>query len=72
AGLGALWLPDYMSREHVATGQLTPLFQDWALDPMPMYVAYPPNRHVSAKLRVFIDWVAQLTAEHAPIAQRKR
>jgi hypothetical protein len=23
---------------------------------------YPPNRHVSAKLRVFIDWVADLIA----------
>ncbi|MGH8814487.1 MAG: LysR substrate-binding domain-containing protein, partial [Advenella sp.] len=72
AGLGALWLPDYMSREHVATGQLIPLLQEWELDPMPMYVAYPPNRHVSAKLRVFIDWVAQLMAAHAPVAQRKR
>jgi len=71
AGLGALWLPDYMSREHVATGQLIPLLQEWALDPMPMYVAYPPNRHVSAKLRVFIDWVAQLMAADAPDAQRQ-
>ncbi len=71
AGLGALWLPDYMSREHVATGQLIPLLQQWDLDPMPMYIAYPPNRHVSAKLRVFIDWVAQLMAVHAPVAQRK-
>lgn len=26
AGLGALWLPDYMAREHVATGALIPLF----------------------------------------------
>ncbi|HLU01897.1 MAG TPA: LysR substrate-binding domain-containing protein, partial [Advenella sp.] len=71
AGLGVLWLPDYMSREHVATGQLVPLLQEWALDPMPMYIAYPPNRHVSAKLRVFIDWVAQLMAAHAPVSQRK-
>lgn len=33
---------------------------------MPMYVAYPPNRHVSAKLRVFIDWVAELLGQYAP------
>jgi DNA-binding transcriptional LysR family regulator len=32
-----------------------PLFQDWQLDPLPLYLAYPPNRYVSAKLRVFID-----------------
>jgi DNA-binding transcriptional LysR family regulator len=37
---------------------------------MPMYLAFPPNRHVSTKLRVFIDWVVELMAQHAPIAGR--
>jgi DNA-binding transcriptional LysR family regulator len=67
AGLGVLWLPDYMARPHVATGELVPLLQDWTLAPMPLYVAYPPQRHVSAKVRVFIDWVAELMAVHAPL-----
>lgn len=66
AGLGALWLPDYMARAHVATGALIPLFADWRIAPMPLYLAYPPNRHVSIKLRVFIDWVVELMARHAP------
>jgi len=44
-----------------------PLLQDWTLAPMPLYVAYPPQRHVSAKVRVFIDWVAGLMALHAPV-----
>lgn len=70
AGLGALWLPDYMAREPLARGELVPLFDDWRLDPMPLYVAYPPNRHVSAKLRVFIDWIAELMARHAPVIGR--
>lgn len=67
AGLGVLWLPDYMSRAHVASGELQPLFEDWQMDPMPLYIAYPPNRHVSAKLRLFIAWVAGLMAQHAPL-----
>lgn len=67
AGLGVLWLPDYMAKEHVARGELVPLFDEWSLDPMPLYVAYPPNRHVSTKLRVFIDWITALMAQHAPI-----
>lgn len=70
AGLGVLWLPDYMSAPHVAGGELVPLFEGWRLDPMPLYVAFPPNRHVSAKLRVFIDWVAELMARHAPVSDR--
>ena len=68
AGLGALWLPDYMARPHTARGELVPLFEDWRLDPMPLYIAFPPNRHVSAKLRLFIDWVAALMGQYAPVA----
>lgn len=71
AGLGALWLPDYMSQPHLARGELVALFDGWRIDPMPMYLAFPPNRHVSAKLRVFIDWVAELMAQHAPITVRR-
>jgi DNA-binding transcriptional LysR family regulator len=67
AGLGVLWLPDYMSKAHLARGELVPLFEGWRLDPMPLYVAFPPNRHVSAKLRVFIDWIVELMALHAPV-----
>jgi DNA-binding transcriptional LysR family regulator len=67
AGLGVLWLPDYMARDHVLAGRLTPLFTDWRIDPMPLHIAYPPNRHMSRKLRVFIDWVTALMAQHAPL-----
>ena len=66
AGLGVLWLPDYMSRSHVAAGELVPLFEDWTLETMPMSIAFPPSRHVSAKLRVFIDWIVELLETHAP------
>lgn len=68
AGMGILWLPQYMAETQVAHGALVPLFDDWRVDSMPIYVVYPPNRHVSAKLRVFINWVAELMAQHAPIA----
>jgi DNA-binding transcriptional LysR family regulator len=68
AGLGVIWLPDYMAKAHVSRGELVPLFEDWRLDPMPLYLAYAPKRHVSAKLRVFIEWVAGLMAQHAPVA----
>ncbi|CAI8860140.1 LysR family transcriptional regulator, regulator for bpeEF and oprC [Pseudomonas sp. IT-P44] len=70
AGLGVLWLPKYMSRDYEARGELVPLFEDWSLETMPLYVAFPPNRHISLKLRVFIDWVVELMAQHAPVADR--
>ena len=55
-----------MARTPVARGELVPLFEDWQLAPMPLYVAFPPSRHVSRKLRVFIDWIVELLAGHAP------
>jgi DNA-binding transcriptional LysR family regulator len=67
AGMGVLWLPDYMAREHLARGELVVLFEDWQLESMPLYVAFPPNRHISLKLRVFIEWVAGLMAVHGPV-----
>ncbi|MDX3879350.1 LysR substrate-binding domain-containing protein [Achromobacter denitrificans] len=70
AGLGVLWLPDYMSKPHVESGELVPLFDGWRLDSMPMYVAFPPNRHVSAKLRVFIEWITALLGQYAPAPAR--
>jgi DNA-binding transcriptional LysR family regulator len=71
AGLGILWLPHCMSKAHLSRGELVPLFEGRRMDPMPMHLAFPPNRHVSAKRRVFVDWVTELTAQHAPIAARR-
>ena len=68
AGMGVLSLPQYLAETHVAHGALVPLFDDWRIDAMPLYVVYPPNRHLSAKLRVFINWVAELMAQKAPVA----
>lgn len=67
AGLGVLWLPRYMAAPHLDRGELLPLFEDWRFDPMPLYVAFAPHRHVSAKLRVFIDWIVEVMARHAPV-----
>lgn len=71
AGLGILWLPNYMAQPHLAAGKLLPLFEDWQLEPMPLHVVFPSNRHVSAKLRVFIDWVAELMAQQVPVRLRR-
>lgn len=60
AGLGILGLPDYMAKACLANGSLVRLFAHWESDRMPISVAYPPNRHLSHKVRVFIDWVSTL------------
>jgi DNA-binding transcriptional LysR family regulator len=68
AGLGVLCVPRYMAEPHVARGELLPLLADWQVQPMPLYIAFPPHRHVSAKLRCFIDWVVEVLARQPHIA----
>ncbi len=67
AGMGILWLPDYMARPQLEQGRLVALFEDWQAPSMPLQLVYPPNRHLSAKLRVFIAWLSELMARHAPL-----
>ncbi|MEH3813601.1 LysR family transcriptional regulator [Klebsiella pneumoniae] len=70
-GLGVIALPNYMAAAHQAVGALIPLFTQWRISPMPLYLAFPPNRHVNAKLRVFIDWNVELMEQHVPIANNQ-
>jgi DNA-binding transcriptional LysR family regulator len=66
AGMGVLWLPRYMADPHAARGELLRLLGDWRIEPMPMYLAYPPNRHVSPRLRAFMGWIDELMAALPP------
>jgi LysR family transcriptional regulator, regulator for bpeEF and oprC len=70
AGLGIVRTTTFMAQNHIAAGRLQPLLLDWCADSIPIYVVYPPNRHLSAKLRVFVDWVAELFAR-SDFVQRK-
>lgn len=70
AGLGIIRLPRFMAMAAAARGELVPVFEDWRFDPLPLHVAFAPTRHVSTKLRVFIDWIAELMAVYAPVPER--
>jgi DNA-binding transcriptional LysR family regulator len=60
AGLGVGQLPAYAVIEPLRTGALVALLEPWAKGITPVHVLYAPNRFLSAKVRVFIDWVAAL------------
>ena len=62
AGLGIVRTTTFMARPHFDSGALVPLLLDWCADTIPIHVVYPPNRHLSTKLRVFVDWAADLFA----------
>lgn len=65
AGLGVMHVPRFLIDEALAGARLTPLLEDWDTAPLPVFVMYPQNRHLSAKVRAFVDWVAELFARQA-------
>jgi len=62
AGLGIGQLTTFQARQHLDTGELVRLLPEWGHPLLPVYVVYPPNRHLSAKVRAFVDWAAELFA----------
>jgi DNA-binding transcriptional LysR family regulator len=64
AGLGVGQTFGFMARPHFARGALTQLMEDWDRPHHPMHLLYPPNRHLQAKLRVFVDWVVEVFAPY--------
>ncbi|OFA03769.1 LysR family transcriptional regulator [Duganella sp. HH101] len=65
AGLGVIQTFDYIARDHIASGALVPILKSWQPAPYAFHVVYPPNRHLSNRVRVFIDWITGRFAELA-------
>lgn len=60
AGLGVAQVPLFMARDAMAEGRLVPVLEGWRRDPLPLYVVYPQTRHLSNKVRVFVNWLVKL------------
>lgn len=64
AGMGIAQMAAFAICPYLQSGQLELLLEDWSIDPIPLHVVYPQNRHLSAKVRVFVEWIAELLADH--------
>ena len=62
AGLGVLRTTRFAGAREVAAGRLESLLPDWSLDSMALHVVFARNRQLSAKVGVFVDWLAELSA----------
>ncbi|WP_454854445.1 LysR family transcriptional regulator [Rhizobium binxianense] len=62
SGFGIGQTPRFTAREAIESEQLVQVLPEWSRSTVPLFIVYPPNRHLSNRVRVFIDWLVKLFA----------
>lgn len=57
AGLGIALLPTFIAGPDLDRGRLQPVLADYRANDLSIYAIYPPTRHLSSKVRLFIDFL---------------
>lgn len=55
--LGIALLPTFIAAEALEDGRLTTVLADYQAPAISVYALYPPSRYLSAKVRVFVDFL---------------
>lgn len=58
-GLGILFSPTFIIGDDLAAGRLVPVLPEWEGPEIALYAVYPPGRHLSAKVRAFVDYLVE-------------
>lgn len=59
AGLGVVCLPEFIVHQAINSGTLIPMLQEYQWFNSSIYAVYPPTRFLSARVRAFIDFLAE-------------
>lgn len=70
AGLGVAQMPAFVVKEAMERRALDLLLADWLPEPAPLHVVYPQSRHLSRRVRVFVDWLSMLISDDDGIQLR--
>lgn len=70
AGLGIAQMPAFVVKEAMERGALDLVLADWLPEPAPLHVVYPQNRHLSRRVRAFVDWLSTVIGDHDGIQLR--
>jgi DNA-binding transcriptional LysR family regulator len=58
-GAGIVFEPAFIVGPELRAGRLVPLLQEFVAPPMPIYAVYPSRKHLSAKVRLFVDFLVE-------------
>lgn len=64
AGLGLIQVPRVGVQHLLAEGRLVEVLAGYRAEPMPVSLIYPHRRHLPRRVKVFMDWIADLLAPH--------
>ena len=71
AGLGLIQPPCSRNvRRHLERGELRRVLPDWRVPSLPMSVLWPRDRQLAARVRVFVEWAAELFAAECQASAR--
>ena len=59
AGLGIACIPELLAQKAVSEGRLKVVLKSHAPPAAPLHIVYPSHRHLSPKVRVFVDFFAE-------------
>ena len=58
AGLGVYYAPTFLVGDDLRAGRLVPVLEAFEDPALSIYAVYPHRRHLSAKVRAFVDYLA--------------
>ncbi len=61
AGLGLAFMPEFMAKDAVERKELMRVLPEWGSAQIPIQAVFPAHRHLSKKVRVFVDYLAEGT-----------
>jgi DNA-binding transcriptional LysR family regulator len=66
AGHGLVCLPTYLVGDALQSGRLVTVLDDYTAPPLTLRALYPHSRHLSAKVRAFVDFLASRFGREPP------
>ena len=66
-GRGLALLPTFIAEDALKRGELRPVLEKFSAPPLALYAVYPPTRHLSVKVRLFIDFLVERFGRDASV-----
>jgi len=60
SGLGIIQVPATGIKHYLASGQLVSILPQFRAPPMPVSLVYPHRRHLSRRVKLFMDWLSEI------------